>query len=244
MAGKPFGDPRDIVRRYRAAWPRASFLAGLEMPVLDDFLACGEQVRFGKGQALINEGDNSGDAFLLLGASVKVTARLDAGGNALLAIRVGGDIVGEISAMDGGVRTASVSACGYEPVAAVRLPRDVLRELLGRYPSAALSLASAVSRKLRVASRRQVDMINCTARVGMARVVLELAEDYGYPAERGGILISVNLTQIELGTLVGVGETTAQRALRDLRKDGLVANSGRRLLIPSMAALRSAAWAG
>jgi CRP-like cAMP-binding protein len=86
-------------------------------------------------------------------------------------------------------------------------------------------------------------MVNCTAKVGMARVVLELAEDYGYPVERGGLLVTVNVTQIELGTLVGVGETTAQRALRDLKKDGLVVSSGRRLLIPSVTALRSAAWA-
>jgi CRP/FNR family transcriptional regulator, cyclic AMP receptor protein len=242
-AGVAAMDPEEIARRYRAVWPSTSFLGGLDTPVLHDFLAGGDLVRFRKGQALIREGEQVNDVFLLLEASVKVTARLDAGGNALLAIRVGGDVVGEIAAIDGGARTATVSACGHQPVVAVRLLREDLRGLLDRHPCAAVSLASAVSRKLRAASRRHVDMINCTAKVGMARVVLELAEDYGYPADRGGTVISVNLTQMELGTLVGVGETTAQRALRDLRKDGLVTSFGRRLLIPSVAKLRSAAWA-
>jgi CRP/FNR family transcriptional regulator, cyclic AMP receptor protein len=242
VAGMSVMDSQEIVRLYRAAWPTTSFLAGLDMPILLDFLIAGDLVRFCKGQALIREGDQVDDTFLLLEASVKVTAQLDAGGKALLAIRVGGDIVGEITAMDGGSRTATVSACGHQPVTAVRLLRNDLHGLLDRYPSAAVSLASAVSRKLRAASRRHVDMINCTAKVGMARVVLGLAEDYGYPADRGGTLIGVNLTQIELGTLVGVGETTAQRALRDLRKDGLLASYGRRLLIPSVAKLRSVAW--
>ena len=243
MAGMAAIDPKEIARRYHAVWPSTSFLAGLDTPVLHDFLAAGDLVRFRKRQALISEGDQVNDMFLLLDASVKVTARLEAGGSALLAIRAGGDVVGEITAIDGGARTATVSACGHQPVVAVRLSRDDMHGLLDRHPSAAVSLASALSRKLRAASRRQVDMIDCTAKVGMARVVLELAEDYGHPADRGGTLISVNLTQIELGTLVGVGETTAQRALRDLRKDGLVTSFGRRLLIPSVAKLRSAAWA-
>jgi CRP-like cAMP-binding protein len=234
----------EIVQRYHSKWPTTSFLAGLDMPVLHDFLAGGELVRFCKGQALTCEGEQASGIFLLLDAIVKVTARLDAGGSALLAIRVGGDVIGEIAAMDGGARTATVSACGHAPVIAVRLPRDDLHVLLNRHPSAAVSLTSAVSRKLRAASRRRVDIVNCTAKVGMARAVLELVEDYGHPVERGGVLVTVNVTQIELGTLIGVGETTAQRALRELRKEGLIANSGRRLLVPSVAALRTAARVG
>jgi CRP/FNR family transcriptional regulator, cyclic AMP receptor protein len=76
-------------------------------------------MRFRKGQTLISEGEQADDIFLLLDASVKVSAQLDAGGRALLAIRIGGDVVGEIAAMDGGTRSATVSACGHEPVIAV-----------------------------------------------------------------------------------------------------------------------------
>ncbi|MGH3263527.1 MAG: Crp/Fnr family transcriptional regulator [Trebonia sp.] len=236
-------DPRDFAQRYRAGWPSTSFLAGLENSALHDFLTSGELTRFRRGQALINEGEESNDVFLLLNASVKVTARLDDGGKALLAIRVGGDAVGEIAALDPGTRTATVVVAGHEPLDAVRLSHDDLHELLDDWPAAAVSLTATVSRKLRAATRRQVDMLSCTAKVGMARVVLELAEDYGYPAERGGTLVAVNVTQIELGSLVGVGETTAQRALRALRREGLIANAGRRLLVPNMAALRSATQA-
>jgi CRP/FNR family cyclic AMP-dependent transcriptional regulator len=229
-------------QRCRAEWPRASFLAELEVPVLRDFLSAGEIVEFRKGDALISEGDSAVDVFLLLDASVKVTAQLDSGGYALLAVRVGGDIVGEIAVVDGGERTATVRACRHEPVVAVRLGRSDLRGLLARHPDAAMSLASAISRKLRAATRRRVDISGCTAKVCMARALLEIAEDYGHPTDRS-TFIGVNLTQIELGTLVGVSETTAQRALRELRKEGVVVSEGRRLLVPDMAALHSVAWA-
>jgi CRP/FNR family cyclic AMP-dependent transcriptional regulator len=241
MGGVPDVDAQEIVRRCRAEWPRTSFLTRLDLPVLHDFLSAGELVIFGKGDVLLCEGDEANDVFLLLDACVKVTTRLDAGGQALLAIRVGGDVVGEIAVMDGGERTATVSVCGNEAVSAVRLSRGALQSVLERNPDAAVSLASAVSHKLRAATRRRVDITCCTAKVRLARVVLELVEDYGRPAVRG-TLIGVNLTQTELGELVGIGETTAQRALRDLRENGLIVKAGRRLLIPDLAALRSAAW--
>jgi CRP/FNR family transcriptional regulator, cyclic AMP receptor protein len=234
-------DVWEIVRGCRSRWPRTSFLAGLEISVLRDFVTIGELVRFRKGEALLNEGATASDVFLLLDASVKVTARLSPQSQALLAIRADGDIIGEIAVMDGGERTATVRACGYQPNVTMRVDQDDLRSLLIRHPEAATSLAQVVSRRLRTATRRRVETSNCTSKVRMARAVLELAENYSQRVARG-TLISVNLTQVELGTFVGVGETTAQRALRALRSDGLIGNSGRRLLVPDVAALRSAAW--
>jgi CRP/FNR family transcriptional regulator, cyclic AMP receptor protein len=243
MGGAHPLDAWKIARERRADWPTTSFLAELDIPVLRDFLVAGELVRFRKGDVLLSESEPSDHAFLLLDACVKVTAQLDAGGQALLAIRIGGDVVGEVAAMDGGARTATVSACGQGPAVAVRVGRHELRSLLSRYPDAALSLTAAVGRKLRTATRRRVDITGCKVAARIARVVLELAEDYGCPVP-GGTLICVNLTQLELGSLVSVGETMTQRALRELRGDGLVVNFGRRLLVPDMAALRLATRPG
>jgi CRP/FNR family transcriptional regulator, cyclic AMP receptor protein len=230
-----------IAQRHRERWPRASFLTGLDPRVLRDFIDAGELTGFDAGDELMHEGDQAADMFLLLDAVVKVTAQLDGGGTALLAVRLGGDIVGEIALVDGQGRTATVSACGYDPVTAVRVSHDVFHGLLNRHPDAAVSLASAIGRKFRSATRRRIDSTGCEAKVRLARALLELAEDYGHPGHRG-TLIGVNLTRIELGTLVGVGETTARRALRELKQDGLVTDTGRRLLVPGLAALRAVAW--
>lgn len=241
MGGENATEAWQIVQQCRGDWPRASFLAGLDTPALRDFLEAGKLAHFQRGEDLIREGDPTDDTFLLLSATVKVTARLDDGGSALLAVRLGGDIVGEQAAMDGGERSASVSVCDYTPVDAVQVGRDEFHDALSRHPAAATALAAALSRKLRSATRRHIDSTNCTAKVRLARAVLELAEDYGQ-ASLGGTVIGVNLTRIELGTLVGVRETTAQRALRDLKGDGVVVDFGRqRLLVPDLAALRTVA---
>jgi CRP-like cAMP-binding protein len=134
-----------------------------------------------------------------------------------------------------------VSACGVEPVTAVRVGHDEFHGLLNDHPSAAVSVASAIGRKFRSVTRRRIDITCCPPKVRLARALLELAEDYGQPGLRGGTLIGVTLTRIELGTMVGVRETTAQRALRELTREGLVVDTGRRLLVPDLAALRAAA---
>jgi hypothetical protein len=68
-----------------------------------------------------------------------------------------------------------------------------------------------------------------------------MAEDHGFQPRGKELVVGVNLTQIELGTLVGVAEITAQRGLRQLRRSGLVVTDERRLIIRDLDALRDAA---
>jgi CRP-like cAMP-binding protein len=226
--------------RHREDWPGNSFLATLSERAMADLLAVGRVVRYGKGRRLIEEGDSASEVFLLLTAGVKVTADLGAGRQALLAVRLGGDVVGELSGADGEQRLATVTACGREPVIAALLERAEFDAVLEQHPEAQRALSAVVSRKFRTATRRRIDFAGCTSEIRLARVLAELADDYGQQLPGHGMVIRINLTQIELGTLVGVSEATAQRSLRVLRQRKLVTLDGRRPIIPDLAALRAA----
>jgi CRP/FNR family transcriptional regulator, cyclic AMP receptor protein len=235
-------DMKELVDEYQKKWPANSFLSQLETRTLREFLTEGQVILFSNNETLIDEDLAGTSVFLLLSACVKVTARLDQGGQALLAVRVGGDVVGELAAMDGGSRSATVKACGRDPVVATMLTQSDFASLLSRHPEASRALNTVICRKLRSATRRRIDYSGCAPRVRLARALVELADDYGHqlgPASQ--ILITINLTQVELGTLVGVAEATAQRALRGLREDGLINTSGRRPIIRDINALRVAA---
>ncbi|MGH4010856.1 MAG: helix-turn-helix domain-containing protein [Pseudonocardiaceae bacterium] len=54
-------------------------------------------------------------------------------------------------------------------------------------------------------------------------------------------MIGLDLTQVELGSLVGVTRPTAERALRELRVAGLVDTGGRRLIVRDEQGLRAVA---
>src|SRR5207245_2420416 len=66
----------------------------------------------GPSRILIRQGEQSRFVFVILDGVVKVTGQANGGRDALLAIRMGGDIVGEFAALDAGPRSATVTTCG------------------------------------------------------------------------------------------------------------------------------------
>lgn len=175
---------------------------------------------------------------LLRSGITKVTAALENGHESLLAIRVGGDVVGELAAMDDAPRSATVTACG--PIAAGVVHRSELRQFLRDHPEAAMLVAGIVAQKLRWANRRRIEFGGYPVKVRLARVLAELAGEHGIPEPRG-VVIGVTLTQPELAALAGSAEVTIHKALRELREDRLLTTGYRRTTVLDLARLRTLA---
>ncbi|WP_378060146.1 Crp/Fnr family transcriptional regulator [Actinophytocola glycyrrhizae] len=222
---------------HRKSWRPDSFLFQLGSGTLGNLISAGRMVEFHAGNTLITEGDTDTSVYLLLSSCVKVTARLGEVGEALLAVRFGGDLVGELAAVDARQRSATVRACGRTPVTASKLDRVDFIAILRDDPSGMLALSAYMSGKLRSATRRRVDYTGCPPAVRLARVLRELVETHGNGSTGAGLIIGVDLTQIELGTLVGVKRASAERALRDLRRAGLIDTGGKRLLVRDIGSL-------
>jgi CRP-like cAMP-binding protein len=220
---------------YRAGWPPSSFLALLPAESLTALLAAGQLVGFAADEVLVDEGAAGDDVFLLLSSYVKVTGRLGKH-DALLAVRGAGDLIGEFSAVDGNPRSATVRACGRRPVVASRLSAESFWAIVARDRTVAMLVASIVAHKARASNRRRVDYTGVAPPVRVARLVRELAELYGTDVG-GSAVIGLDLTQLELGSFVGVTRATAERALRQLREAGLLETGGRRLVVRDQAGL-------
>ncbi|MFC9431880.1 Crp/Fnr family transcriptional regulator [Streptomyces sp. NPDC056987] len=223
-------------------WPVRSFLGGLSEGIRTGLLRLGTRCRYLPGEVLIREGDHSNHVVLLRSGFVKVTAQLDSGHEALLAIRVGGDIIGEMAAMDDGApRSATVTACGEIAASVVR--ESDLRVFLASHPEAARAVNRIVVRRLRWANQRRVEFGGYPVKVRLARVIAELAVSYGHPVPRG-LAIGVDLTQPELAALTGSAEVTIHKALAELRRDGLITTGYRRNVVLDLARLREIARLG
>ncbi|AUA09487.1 cAMP receptor protein [Streptomyces malaysiensis subsp. malaysiensis] len=222
-------------------WPARSFLGGLPKSVRTGLLELGTRCRYLREEILIREGDRSKHVVLLRSGFVKVTSRLDNGHEALLAIRIGGDIVGEMAAMDDAPRSATVTACGEIAASIVR--ESDLRLFLSNHPEAAMALAGIVAQRLRWANRRRVEFGGYPVKVRLARVLAELATSYGLRVPRG-LVIGVDLTQPEMAALTGSAEVTIHKALAELRRDGLITTGYRRTTVLDLARLRDVARLG
>ncbi|MFE7270094.1 Crp/Fnr family transcriptional regulator [Streptomyces sp. NPDC057623] len=216
-------------------WPTRSLLGTLPLPVRRELLALGTKTRYDQGSVLLSEGARDRHILLLLSGLAKVTATVENGESSLLAVRVGGDTLGEMAAMDGAPRSATVTACG--PMTARVLQPGVLHEFLMRRPEVSMALTRIVSYRLRWANRRRLDFRGYPAKVRLARLLAELATAYGSSGD-DGVVIGCRLTQPELAAFIGAAETTIHKGLRELRDEGLLVTGYRSTTIRDLPRLR------
>ncbi|MBT2227840.1 Crp/Fnr family transcriptional regulator [Nonomuraea sp. NEAU-A123] len=217
-----------MARYQRKEWPNGSFLAGLAPSDRQALLSLGTLCHYRPGAALVVEGDRTTDVLLLLRGLAKITATAESGRPALLAIRAGGDLVGELAAIDSTPRIATATAAGV--ISANRIGAPEFRHFLMGHPMTALTFGSVVATKLRWATRRRVDFGGHHVQGRLARILLELLTSYGR-ATADGHEITVALTQRELAGIIGASEPATHRALAALRRSGSIATRYRKVLV-------------
>lgn len=214
------------IRGAAAYWPPAGLLGRVDGADREILLGLGHGVVYPAGQITIHEADTSDYVLLLLGGTVKVTAHAQDGREALLAVRMAGDLVGELAGIDGRPRSGTVTACGR--VLARYILRSELLDCTTRHPAIALALNASVVAKLRTATGRIVDFTGCDVLGRLARILHHLAVTYRAP---GRNTVRLPLSQPEMATLVGAAESSIHKALRALRDSGAIETGYRRITI-------------
>jgi CRP-like cAMP-binding protein len=214
------------------------FLRELDAPARSAFDGLGARRRFDTGATLFLEGDLGGTVIVIHGGHVKVFATSEDGRGVMLAIRGPGDVLGDLSAVDGAPRNASGTA--LEPVDAQVISSAAFRTFLADTPGAGLALLRVVIARMRDSDRLRVEL---GARDTAGRVALrlvELAETAGEP-DGDAIRITMPLTQDDLAGWVSASREAVARALASLRRRGLVATGRREFRILDLEGLRDAA---
>ncbi|MFJ9284873.1 Crp/Fnr family transcriptional regulator [Kitasatospora aureofaciens] len=214
------------VRRAEAYWPPSGLLGRVDEADRRVLLGLGHGVVYPAGQITIHEADTSDFALLLVGGTVKVTAHAQDGREALVAVRMAGDLVGELAGIDGQPRSGTVTTCGR--VLARYILSSELLECTKQHPAIGLALSASVVAKLRTATGRIVDFTGCDVLGRLARILHHLAVTYGRPGRNEAQL---PLSQPEMATLVGAAESSIHKALRALRESGAVITGYRRITI-------------
>ncbi|MEU0937240.1 Crp/Fnr family transcriptional regulator [Embleya sp. NPDC005971] len=202
------------------------FLGSLSAPVREELLSIGSPEQYPLGEKILVEGALGDYLVLLKTGCVKVTGRLGNGHEALVAIRIGGDVVGEMAVIDDVPRSATVTAC--DDVDAHVVQGRAMRSFLDKCPEAAIQIVRLSNRRLRAANSRRIAFGEFPARVRLARALTELAENYGR-AVRSHTLICVDLTHTELAGFIGSQLRTVQKALAGFRAEGIITTGSRRM---------------
>ncbi len=212
-------------------WRVGTLLARLSPGTRTEFLRLGVRCSVSSQEPLLREGRTDSHVVLLHKALTKVTATMADGRQALLAVRTSGDIVGEISALNGTPRSATVTTC--RPSTYSIIHRDQFRSFLREHPDAAVEIAAIVAERLRWSNRRRLDFASYPIKVRLARILADLATSFGHVLPTG-LAVGVRLTQPELATLCGAADATIEKALHELRSFGVVDTGYRHIVIRDM----------
>ncbi len=130
----------------------AEFLHTLTPAESDALEDMGEPGTFAAGTVIFEQGGTADVVLLVRAGRVRVAVRGADGGEVVLAERGPGELLGDLSGVDGQPRSASVTA--LDEVRGLVVPVRAFRTFLMDHPRAAISLLELLSRRLREADAR------------------------------------------------------------------------------------------
>ena len=139
---RPEQGPRRTIRRSAVALSGVPLFTGFSKRHLRHLASEADVVTFPAGVRIVEEGLRGEALFVMLEGQAKVVR-----GRRTLGRVVPGEFFGELSALDGGPRTASVVA--ETRVVAVRLFRHTLLDLIAGEPVLALKLLEGMAKRIR-----------------------------------------------------------------------------------------------
>lgn len=176
---------------------------------------------------LVRQDEVSDHVFVLRRGCVKVYADTGTGYQAVLALRGGGDLLGEQAGLDRQPRSASIAA--LMEVEALVITAGRFSALLRSVPGVAFAVQQVLSRRLREADRQRAAVGSTSVDARLAALVLDLGARYGRPAPGRAVRIDLPLSQDDLAGLVLGSRRAVARALEEWRGLGIL-TTGRQTL--------------
>ena len=213
-----------------------TFLESLTADERDALLSAGHVRRWSVGEVLFREGDAAGSAIVILSGLVKIHKRGRDGDELILSLCGPGDLLGEVTAVQGPTRSAD--AVALEHVEAATVAVADLRALLARYPRLTLVLLDLALRRLRLADQRRLEFASAESLPRVTSRLLELAERFGVAGQDGTLEVAMPISQEELASWAAASRESTARALRTLRELGLIETHRKRMVVLDADGLR------
>jgi CRP/FNR family cyclic AMP-dependent transcriptional regulator len=211
------------------------FIDALAQGQVDALRALGRTRSFPVGAALFHERAPGDAVFVLLSGRVKLSCVTEAGREAVLGIREPGELIGEMSAIDGASRSATATA--LEPIEVLTVSRDAFVAFLERTPGVALVLLRMIAPRLRDADRKRIEYLAQDSVGRLCSRLVELADRFGAP-KGDGVRIELAITQEDLAGWTGSSREAVIRALRALRELGWIETRRRGVTLLEVEQLR------
>lgn len=178
-----------------------------------------EEASFKEGEFLIEQDDLSDTAFFIIEGGVNIYRITEDGNEMHISIQGEGEIVGEMSLMDGHPRSAFVQA--IQPSRTLFLKRGTFEDLIHKNPQFAINLIKALVVRLRDSHKRFEDALYKNLEQRTLIILQALA-----PFFPGRDII---ISQEELALVIGATRARVTESLNKLEKAGKVTLSHKKI---------------
>ena len=181
-----------------------------------------------RGAAMLRKGEPATGMIVLLQGRVRISLLSEDGREVIVRILGPGEVLGEISLLDGQPRSADVTA--LEDCVLLQVERAHFLSMLRGSTDLCLRLMASLCERVRrtSASLEEAVLLDLPARLWLH--LRRMAAEHGVATARG-TLITVRLSQGEIAALVGASREAVNRQLRSWESEGRIASENGRLIL-------------
>lgn len=202
-------------------------------------IAIGHKVSYKRREMVFSSAEPGATLLLIQEGRVEISITSQSGRKSVLNHMGAGEILGEIALLDGGLRSADVSA--ITPVKAKLFHRREIMDFLRSRPETMLALIGELCAKIRNASEMFEVQSQIEAPARLAKCLLRLGAKWGVEQADGRLLFSESFSQSDLGDFAGLTRESVNRHLKKWEDSGWIDNSKSTITICDQAALEALA---
>jgi CRP/FNR family transcriptional regulator, cyclic AMP receptor protein len=197
--------------------------------------------RFGAGETIFLMGSPGDSMMAVLNGNVRISVPAVDGREIVLAILHENEVFGEIAMLDGKERTADARA--MTPCTLAILERREVLAFMDRHPSAWLRLVEVLCERMRRTDLHIAEVALLQLPIRLAKALLRMS-DLEPITSVGRKNATIQLSQRELGNLVGAARESINKCLREWQRAGIVRVESSLITIADRATLEALAEQG
>jgi CRP/FNR family cyclic AMP-dependent transcriptional regulator len=204
--------------------PKApNVLSGLPERLLSELFEDAVAHNLRDGEVLFRTGDVGDGCYRIQTGLVKIVVTSRQGEERIISLLGPDAIVGELSMIDGGLRSASVVAIA--DCSLFFLSRAKFQTYLEAHPELTSYLMKTLARRLRQTDDGLAATTFLSVKQRLARALLSVAEYVGEKDGEGRIQLRLKISQGDLAAMAGVARENVSRTMSEWRKRDIVTRS-------------------
>lgn len=223
-----------MTRTIRPSDDRGILLSAMDADDIAAMFAASHRKTYPAGSTIFSEGEPGSTVILIEEGRAEISMTALSGRKSVLAHMGPGEVLGEIAALDGGLRTADAVAASA--VTGRVLSRENVMDFVSAHPPVARAVISALCSKVRNATDMYAVQAEPEGSARLARAMLRLFDQWG-AASHEGVRLAERFSQSEIGEFCGLARENVNRHVKAWVASEVLRIDGRQLILLDRGAL-------